>query len=150
MCCPAGNYLTLPMSQDCLFCQIVAKAIPSHTVYEDDATCAFLDINPVNPGHTLIIPKEHYPDFSETPDEVVDRVMRTIRKVAPAVLLTTNTQAYHVTINNGIDAGQVIFHTHAHLIPRQPDDGHVLWGGKPIPEEQLSAIADTIKKSIQP
>ncbi|MDZ4221510.1 MAG: HIT domain-containing protein, partial [Patescibacteria group bacterium] len=72
--------------QDCIFCKIVAGEIPSHRVYEDDAVLAFLDINPVNPGHTLVIPKEHYKDLLDTPPELASKLIQAVHNITPAIL----------------------------------------------------------------
>lgn len=117
------------MPSDCLFCKIVAKEISAEVVYEDAATLAFLDIHPVNAGHTLIIPKRHAENFAVTSAEDVAAVMSTAQKIVPAVLKAVGSDAFNFSTNNGRAAGQIIMHTHFHLIPRLPTDGHKMWHG---------------------
>ncbi|MFH1142128.1 MAG: HIT family protein, partial [Candidatus Uhrbacteria bacterium] len=114
---------------DCIFCKIVNKEIPSYTIYEDDDVKVFLDINPSVPGHTMVIPKQHYDSFQETPPEVLTKVAVVAQKIAPAVLKAVDAEAYNFTNNCGRAAGQIIMHTHFHLMPRRSDDGKKLFGG---------------------
>ncbi|MDP3995219.1 MAG: HIT family protein [bacterium] len=134
--------------QDCIFCKIVAGEIPSHKVYEDDEVLAFLDINPVNPGHTLVIPKEHYKDLLDTPPELASKLIQAVRDIAPAILKAVGADSFNLGLNNGATAGQVVFHTHLHIMPRFPNDGHKLWHGTSADQEELKKIADDIKKYI--
>ena len=135
---------------NCVFCKIVAWETPSQRVYEDDKYIAFLDINPVNFGHTLIIPREHYPNFQETPDEVLEGMMRIAKKITPAVLAAVSASAFNVTFNSGVEAGQAVHHVHLHLIPRHADDGHKLWKGRDrYAEGEMGATAKKIEELIQ-
>lgn len=112
---------------DCVFCKIIAGKIPSSKVYEDKTIFAFLDIAPVNPGHTLIVPKAHYPDFLSTPPELAAQMLTVLQRIAPAVLKATKAPAFNVGINNGRAAGQLVDHVHIHLMPRQKGDGLKSW-----------------------
>jgi len=134
--------------ENCIFCKIVAGELPSHKVYEDDDILAFLDINPVNPGHTLVIPKEHHKDLAETPPELASKLIQTVQKIKPAVLGAVDADSFNVGVNVGEKAGQVVFHTHFHIMPRFEDDGHELWGGKEMDQKELGKIADKIKSNI--
>ena len=109
---------------DCLFCKLVAGDIPSAKVYEDDATLAFMDIAPVVPGHTLVIPKAHFDPVTQTPDDVLARVIATVRRVAAAQMSALNADGVNIHQSNGASAGQVVPHVHFHVIPRFADDGH--------------------------
>jgi len=133
---------------DCVFCKIVSNDIPSYKVYEDERSLAFLDINPVNIGHTLVIPKEHHADLSDTPPPLLAHLVGVVQKIAPTVAASVNAEGFNLCMNNGQDAGQVIFHAHLHIIPRFPDDGHSLWSGRSIEEEELSKTADAIRKEF--
>src|SRR3989338_4899982 len=115
---------------DCLFCKIIAGELPSHKVFENDKTFAFLDIHPVNPGHTLVIPKNHSRDMEEATLEDVCNVMATIHRIAPGIMKAVGAEGYNVGLNNGRDAGQVVPHLHFHIMPRFAGDGHHLWHGK--------------------
>ncbi|OGY92497.1 MAG: hypothetical protein A3H70_04610 [Candidatus Komeilibacteria bacterium RIFCSPLOWO2_02_FULL_48_11] len=133
---------------DCIFCKIVSGEIPSHKVYEDEAVLAFLDIHPINPGHTLVIPKEHHNDLLDTPPELQAKLIQVIGKIAPAVLKAVGALAFNLGVNNGREAGQIIFHTHFHIMPRFSNDGHKLWHGKSLGQEELSKISQTIQKHL--
>lgn len=112
---------------DCIFCKIIAGSIPSDKVYEDAAVLAFLDIAPISRGHTLIIPKSHYPDLVSTPAAITNSMMLALRKIAPALGQVTGAPDFNVGINHGPAAGQIVMHTHFHLIPRRSNDGLRSW-----------------------
>lgn len=133
---------------DCIFCKIVAGEIPSHKVYEDDEALAFLDINPVNPGHTLVIPKIHYPDLLNTPAPALAALMAAIRQIAPGILKAVGAEGFNLGVNNGRAAGQIIFHTHFHIMPRFSSDGHKLWHGQEMTGEKLGEIVERIRDNI--
>ena len=115
------------MSEKTIFEKIIDREIPAHIVYEDDAVIAILDIQPVNPGHTLVIPKKHFKNMLETPDDVLSHVMSVAKKIANALTKSLEASGVNIIINNGEAAGQVVFHTHVHVIPRYKDDGHEHW-----------------------
>ena len=94
---------------DCIFCKIVSGELPSHKIYEDSDILVFLDINPVNPGHTMVIPKKHYNDLLDIPTELAAKCVEVTKKVAPAVMKAADVDAFHFDINNGAGAGQIIF-----------------------------------------
>lgn len=133
---------------DCIFCKIINKEIPSYKVYEDENILAFLDINPVNPGHTLVIPKAHYPDMLNMPYETLAQVMGVARKIAPGVLKAVGAEGFNLGLNNGAAAGQIIFHTHFHIMPRFSADGHRLWQGEGMTSDKLNEISDKIRNEI--
>ncbi len=134
---------------DCIFCKIARHELPAEIVYEDAAFIAFLDINPVNPGHTLVIPKEHHANLLEEPEETLRDFLPVIQHVARAVEQATQADGLNVTFNIKPAAGQVIFHTHAHIIPRYADDGLRHWPGKPYAtEEDARKLADAIRERM--
>ncbi|HEY0734941.1 MAG TPA: HIT family protein [Herpetosiphonaceae bacterium] len=107
---------------DCIFCRIIAGEIPSHKVYEDDATLAFLDINPASNGHVVVIPKEHAADlFSLSPD-ALSAAARTTQTVARLLQRGVRPEGVNILQNNGPVAGQSVFHYHVHVIPRWSGD----------------------------
>jgi len=112
------------MNPDCVFCRIVAKQLPSTSVYEDEHTLAFMDIGPIVKGHTLVIPKAHYDPLVATPPEVLGELIRVVQKVARAQLAGLKADGINVTQANGRAAGQVVPHIHFHVIPRFLTDGH--------------------------
>jgi histidine triad (HIT) family protein len=107
---------------DCIFCRIVAGDIPAHKVYEDDATLAFLDINPATRGHTLVIPKAHAADVFSMPADVMAAAAQTVQTVARILQRGLQPEGINVLQNNGAAAGQEVFHYHVHLIPRRQGD----------------------------
>lgn len=112
------------MVSDCIFCKIVAGEIPASKVYEDDHFLAFLDISQVTPGHTLVIPKRHARNLLEmTPDETAD-LFNIVSRVTKKVESATQPQGMNIISNMEEIAGQSVFHTHVHILPRysQEDD----------------------------
>lgn len=137
------------MNTDCLFCKIIKGEIPATKVYEDDTTLAFMDIHPVNPGHTLVIPKTHVRNIFEAQEEILTQVMRTVKKVAHGIQNGLEVSDLNIVMNNGAHAGQTVFHAHIHLIPRHEGDGHTPWHGKkPYENSEQESIANSIKKAL--
>jgi len=114
---------------DCLFCKIIAGEIPAKKVYEDDNFFAFLDINPVNLGHTLVVPKQHFVNIFDIPETTTTQIGPVIKKLAQAVKDGTQADGVNIVINNETAAGQIIFHAHVHIIPRYLNDGFQHWKG---------------------
>jgi histidine triad (HIT) family protein len=108
---------------DCIFCKIIKGELPSVKVYENDKTVAFLDINPTNHGHILVVPKEHFENLLDGGDEILKEIMLTIRKMAWAVTRALDLKGFNVIQNNGRAAGQIVPHLHWHIIPRFENDG---------------------------
>jgi histidine triad (HIT) family protein len=115
--------------QDCIFCRIAAGALPAERVMETPGVLAFLDIAPVNYGHTLVIPKAHYPNLLELPDALWTEMGQVCRRVARALQAALQAQGFNIDMNNFEAAGQVVFHAHLHVIPRYYRDGL-----KPFPQ----------------
>ena len=105
---------------DCIFCKIVSKEIPTKILYEDDDTISFLDAFPVEKGHTLVIPKAHFPQIQDMSDVVNQKLFNTVHKIMPKIDSIKGSTL--VLIHNGKDSGQEIMHVHVHLIPRGPED----------------------------
>jgi len=137
------------MSEETVFTQIVDGEIPSYTVYEDETTYAFLDANPLAPGHTLVIPKEPYERIHDMPPEVAADVFATIARIVPAVEAAVDAPASTVASNNGEEAGQEVPHVHWHIVPRFPDDGaaavHAMFDGVDLDEDEMQAVAEDIR-----
>ena len=132
---------------DCVFCKIVNKELSSEIIYEDDKIMAFLDISPVNPGHTLVVTKEHYENSLVMPEEILKELIVVIKKVALAVKEATRADGINLGVNNGKAAGQIIFHAHWHVIPRFLNDGYKMWGSKEYASKKEQA--ETAKKIRQ-
>ncbi len=109
--------------QDCVFCKIARKEIKSEVVYENSDYLAFLDIHPSNPGHTLVIPKKHYVNALDTPEEVFSGMMSVAKLVAVHQIKHLKAEGFNLWVNNFPAAGQVIFHVHMHIVPRFRGDG---------------------------
>jgi len=108
---------------DCIFCKIVAEDIPCAKVYETDALLAFLDIGPINQGHTLLVPKHHYGTLDEVPSDVAALLGAALPKLCAAVAAATGAEGYNVFQTNHECAGQVVPHVHFHIVPRYSSDG---------------------------
>ena len=128
---------------DCIFCKIANGEIPSRTVYEDEDFRAFLDMGPAAKGHTLLVPKAHYANLFEMPDELLEKTGRTAKKVAALLKEKLSAEGFNVVQNNGELAGQTVFHFHVHLIPRYTGDGQRIgWKpGKPTDAELDEVLA---------
>jgi histidine triad (HIT) family protein len=107
---------------DTIFGKILRGEIPCHRVYEDEHVLAFLDVNPVSRGHTLVIPKEPAETLDRLSDDAAAALGRVLPRIARAVLAATGATAYNVLQNNGLAAHQAVFHVHFHVIPKL-DDG---------------------------
>lgn len=109
--------------ESCIFCDIVAGKIPCYKVYEDERTLAFMDINPVTPGHILVVPKTHVENLMEMVPGDLAAVHQTTQKMAGAIMKGLNPGGIAVLQLNGKGANQVVMHYHVHLIPRnRPKD----------------------------
>ncbi len=102
---------------DCIFCKIINGEIPSYKIYEDDDVYAFLDINPVSCGHTLVVPKEHYCDIFEIPDNLLSKINIVVKKLSSTIKEKLKCDGINVLQNNGSCAGQTVFHYHVHIQP---------------------------------
>lgn len=127
--------------QDCLFCRIVKKEIPATVVFENPTVVAFLDINPVNPGHVLIVPREHSDDYASTPDALICEMAVLAKKIGQAAIQALWAGGFNIGVNNGRMAGQQVDHMHLHVMPRFEHDGHELWHGKPYKEGEMEGVA---------
>ena len=103
---------------DCIFCKIIAGEIPSSKVYEDDQVIAFLDISQVTPGHTLVVPKQHFRNLLEMDADSTSQLFARVPDIARKVMKATGAKGMNVLNNNEEIAGQTVFHTHVHLAPR--------------------------------
>lgn len=130
---------------DCIFCKIIAGELPSSKIYEDDSVLAFLDIKPVNPGHTLVIPKKHFESIHDTPDEIVSKMSIVAKKIAGSIQKNLGAEGVNIGMNNGRAAGQVVFHAHIHVMPRYGKDSLQLWSGKEYKNNEREEVAKKVK-----
>ena len=107
---------------DCIFCKIANGEIPAATLYEDAEFRVILDLGPATKGHALILPKAHYADLTEMPEDLAGRSMILAKKIITALKPALPCDGYNVVQNNGPAAGQTVFHYHVHLIPRYEND----------------------------
>lgn len=107
---------------NCIFCKIANGDIPSATLYEDEEFRVILDLGPASKGHALILPKEHYPNLYELPDELAGKAILLAKKMAVKMTKALDCDGFNVVQNNGESAGQTVFHFHMHLIPRYKND----------------------------
>lgn len=128
---------------DCIFCKIVAGELPSYKIYEDEKTLVFLDIAPVNLGHALVIPKKHYANLEEIPEDELCHLMKVVKKIGKSLKDGLGATGYNVMENNDPIAGQIIPHIHFHLIPRIEGDGLKLW---PQGEYREGEAEDVLRK----
>lgn len=136
------------MDENCLFCKIIQKQISSEVVYEDDHFFAFLDNNPINPGHTLVVPKMHVESLFELEGEYLEKYMAVIQKIAYAQKVGLGAEGVNIHQNNGAVAGQSVFHIHFHVIPRFEGDGFEHWQGKPYKEGEAESTMNKIIQGI--
>lgn len=137
--------------EECIFCGIAAGKIPSIKVFEDEKHIAFLDINPRNPGHTLVIPKRHYEVVMEMPEAEAGKLFEVVKRLSVNVKNGTKAEGISILQNNYKVAGQVVPHVHFHIIPRFGSEGpaalEALLSVKKMPEEILEKIGETIKSA---
>ncbi|MCC6471618.1 MAG: HIT family protein [Alphaproteobacteria bacterium] len=139
------------MSADptCIFCKIVAGAIPCFKLHEDDETIAFMDINPGNDGHALAIPKAHHPDLFSLPPPLAAAVARTAQRVAIAVQKALKPDGINLVQANGKGAEQSVFHFHLHVLPRRVGDQLKLnWGHRAGDMARIKANFEKIKAAM--
>lgn len=115
---------------DCIFCKIVKGEIPCTKVAENDDFLAFLDIQPITEGHTLVVPKHHFRDFSEFPENLGNAYVRFVKQTMALLQRGLAPDGINIGMNNGAAAGQAVFHQHTHLIPRRKNDGLKSWPGQ--------------------
>lgn len=130
---------------NCIFCKIAQGEIPSNTIYEDDSFRVILDNGPATKGHALVLPKEHYADLFEIPEDVLAGASKVAKKVAGNLKDKLGCDGLNLIQNNGEAAGQTVMHFHLHIIPRYENDGqHILWKPTSPSAEELVEIKNTI------
>lgn len=135
--------------EECIFCKVIKGEIPGHKVYEDDKTLAFLDINPINVGHTLVIPKNHVSKITDAAEEDLLALTKALKKIVKAIEDALGVDNLNVFVNQGRDAGQLIDHLHYHITPRHSGDGVKFdVPQRKLSEEELKDVAEKIKSAI--
>lgn len=134
---------------DCIFCKIIAGEVPCFRLYEDEATIAFMDINPANEGHALVVPKEHARDLHTVSGEAAARTMVSAKRVAGAIDKTLAPDGINLVQCNGAAAAQSILHFHVHVLPRRSGDELKLnWGLEPGDMDAIGALAERIRENV--
>lgn len=140
-CCETVKGDQIMKDTNCIFCKIAGGDIPSKTLYEDDKFRVILDLGPATKGHALILPKNHYANLYELPDETAGEVMKLAKKMAAQMTDRLGCEGFNLVQNNGELAGQTVFHFHMHLIPRYRDDGQKIgWKPGEVSQEELEEI----------
>ncbi len=134
---------------DCIFCKIVKGEIPSHKIYEDEHVIAFLDINPLSEGHTLVVPKKHSKNFLEMEKDNVEKLFAVVQKVAKAIKKSINAEGLNISTNIESAAGQVVMHTHIHVFPRWHKDEYSSWERNTKLEKKMEEIQKNIVENIK-
>lgn len=133
---------------DCIFCKIIAGQWAADKVYENDEVLAFLDINPVTRGHTLVVPKKHALILHETDDQDLIALFKAVKLIAPQIKDLCGAMGYNIGINCGEVAGQLVMHTHIHIIPRYTDDGLRMWGGHKMHPDHLKKLVSLLREKL--
>ncbi|CAJ2670045.1 adenylylsulfatase HINT3 isoform X1 [Trifolium pratense] len=151
----SASLLSSQTQQDdhCVFCNIIRGQSPALKLYEDDTCLCILDTSPVSHGHSLIIPKSHFPSLDATPPSVIAAMCSKVPFISNAIMKATGCNSFNLLINNGAAAGQVIFHTHMHIIPRKAFD--CLWNSESLlrhplnlDDEKVSQLATSIQEQL--
>ena len=130
---------------DCIFCKLANGEFPTNSIYEDDKFNVILDLAPATKGHALILPKEHYANLYEIPEDLLAEAVKLAKKLAIHMTDVLKCDGFNLVQNNGECAGQTVFHFHLHLIPRYTDDGQqLLWDPKNPSKEELKEICDLL------
>ncbi len=131
--------------ENCIFCKIANGEIPTNTIYEDEGFRVILDNGPATKGHALVLPKGHYANLYEIPEDVLSGAAVVAKKVAATMKEKLSCDGLNLVQNNGEAAGQTVMHFHLHIIPRYKDDGqHILWKPTSPSAEELEEIRKAI------
>ncbi|MBR1692951.1 MAG: HIT family protein [Lachnospiraceae bacterium] len=131
---------------NCIFCKLANGVIPTRSIYEDEDFNVILDAGPATRGHALILPKEHYKNLYELPEETASKVMLLAKRMAAHMTERLSCDGFNLVQNNNEAAGQTVFHFHLHLIPRYADDGQkILWKPQTFTDEELLSVQDTLR-----
>ena len=124
----------------CIFCELIHGGGEVSICYEDSQALAFMDIQPVNPGHVLVVPRQHYESLADLPADLARHLFDVALRLAPIVRRLAGADGLNVIVNSGASAGQDVFHYHVHVIPRRTDDGFTVplpFDGSTLPDRTL-------------
>ena len=133
---------------DCIFCKIAAGEIPSTTLYENEEFRIILDVGPASRGHALILPKAHYANLYEMPEDLLSRAFALAKSFGAKLVSALGADGLNIVQNNGQAAGQTVFHFHVHMIPRYTGQAPtVAWTPGKLSPEDAAAIAEAVAKA---
>jgi histidine triad (HIT) family protein len=133
---------------DDIFMKIIRREVPADIVYEDADTIAFLDVKPITPGHTLVVPKKLVKNIFDADDETLAALIRTVRKIAPAIRDAVGAHGVHINSNHGAAAGQIVLHLHFHIIPRHDRSEFSFWPQKDYALGEAALVAEKIRQAL--
>ena len=143
----------MPTTKGCAFCDLIHGAGEVSVCYEDADALAFMDIQPVNAGHVLVVPRQHFESLLDIPQDLAMHLFEVAMRIGPVVRKVSGAQGMNIVVNSGRAAGQDVFHYHVHLIPRKVGDGFDIplpFGGSPMPDRtQLDACAVRIISALR-
>jgi histidine triad (HIT) family protein len=132
---------------DCIFCDIVNRKEQAEILFENERVLAFLDIRPVNYGHTLVIPKKHFNNFLDLPQDYLQELISVTQMLSSAIKDGLKSDGFNVIINNGAAAGQTVYHFHFHIIPRFSHDFNYRPGFKIYADGSMQDFAEQIRNA---
>ena len=136
--------------EGCIVCQIISGKVPSKKIYEDDLVMAVLDVNGSNPGHTFVMPKNHYPIMEQVPDNEIGKLFQVSNKISTAIFDSLGAQGTNIFVANGIPAGQTVAHMMINVIPRKENDGiNLQWQPRQLSEEEMSTVELKLKEQAK-
>ena len=143
----------MTQQQECIFCKIALKKIPTNIIIENDKAMAFLDAYPLSKGHTLVIPKDHYSKIQELDENSSQSLFNVLWKITNPIEKAMGVNSSTIAIHNGREAGQEIPHVHIHVIPRESGDGagpvHSMFRNKPdVRSFDMSSLVEDIKTNL--
>lgn len=137
------------MDSDCIFCKIITGKAPCKKLFENEFVIAFMDIFPVTAGHVLVVPKEHSKNILEVSEKYLKEILLAVQKVGAAQVTAFGADGFNVLQSNNPAAGQVVFHTHFHVVPRKKGDGlKLFWPSKESDESELKENFEKIKEHL--
>lgn len=135
------------MKDDCIFCKLANGVFATNSIYEDEDFNVILDAGPATKGHALILPKEHYANIYEMPEELLAKTIKLAKKQTEHMTELLEADGFNLVQNNGETAGQTVFHFHMHLIPRYADDGQKIgWEPKSPEEAAQKELCEKLKR----
>lgn len=135
---------------DCIFCKLANGVFPTNKIYEDEDFTVILDASPANKGHSLILPKNHFDNLFELDPAIAAKVLPLAAKLAAAIKEELGADGINIVQNNGLAAGQTVYHFHTHIIPRFEGDGcNIGWPQKEVDNAEQAALAKRLAEKCK-